>query len=126
MSETSRPSLLRRMRNSWRERWRGRYATLDLVPDGFEYTRNGRSVRILWNDIDRIDGGILDFLTTDLLYVVIHAGARSVAIFETVDGFRQLENGLFEHWPHIKDRWTELYKGPPSQPRRETLWQRPS
>jgi len=77
-----------------------------------------------WSDIDRIDAGMLDFLTADLLYVVIHAAARSVTIDETADGFRQLENAVFERWPQIKDGWAALYKGTPSQPRCETLWRR--
>ena len=124
MSEILRPSLMRRLRNSWRAWASGRYGTFDLVPDGFVYTRNTSSTGMKWSEIDRIDAGITDFLTTDLLYVVIHAAGQTVTIDETADGFRPLENALFEHWPQIREGWTALYKGPPSQPRCETLWRR--
>ncbi len=125
MSEASGPSLWRRIGNSWRQWRRGSVGTLDLVPDGFVYTRNRATVRVLWNDIVQIDAGVRDLLTSDLFYVVLHAGSGAVAIDEIVDGYRQIEHEMFERWPQIRQRWTELYTGPPHQPRLETLWHRP-
>ena len=121
MSEPLRPSLLRRVRNSWRLWRRGVYGTIDLVPDGFVYTRKGRAARILWNDVQRIDAGVLDLLTSDLFYVVVHTASQNLTIEEIVDGFRQLENGIFERWPQVQESWTALYRAPASQPRHETL-----
>jgi hypothetical protein len=124
VSEASRPSLLRRIRNSWRQWRRGTYCTLDLVPDGFVYTRNRVTIRVLWDDIVQIDVGVRDLLTTDLLYATLHTGSGTVTIDEIFDGFRQFENEAFERWPQIRERWTSFYKGPPRQPRQETLWRR--
>lgn len=121
MSESLRPSLLRRLCNSWRLWRRGVYGTIDLIPDGFVYTRKRRSARILWNDVKRIDAGVLDLLTSDLFYVVVHTASENFRIEEIVDGFRQLENAIFERWPQIQEPWTALYKAPASQPRFETL-----
>jgi hypothetical protein len=121
VSEALPPSLLRRVRNSWRLWRRGVYGTIDLIPDGFVYTRRGKAARILWNDVVRIDAGVLDLLTSDLVYVVVHTNSETFTIEEIVDGFRQLENATFEHWPDIQESWTALYKAPASQPRHETL-----
>lgn len=124
-SALARPSYLRRLGNSWREWRRGRYGTLDVGPDGLVCTRNGKSVRIAWEDIEQVDAGVRDLLTSDVFYVVLHTPSGNYAIEELYDGFRQLENAMFERWPHIKTQWTGLFAGPPSQPRCETLWQRP-
>jgi hypothetical protein len=112
------------MRNSWCEWRRGRCGTLDVVPDGFVCARNGKSIRIAWDEIEQVDAGVRDMLTADMFYVVLHTPSGNHAIDELYDGFRQLENAMFERWPHIKAQWTSLYAGPPFQPRRETLWRR--
>jgi hypothetical protein len=124
VSDGPRPSFLRRIRNSWSAWLRGSYGTLDLAPDGFVYTRNRVTVRVVWDDIVQIDAGVRDLLTADLFYVVPHTASGMVTIDEIVDGFRQLENEMFERWPQIRERWTSLYNGPPSQPCHATLWRR--
>ena len=121
---SGRPSLRRRFMNSLRAWPRDTPGTLDLLPDGFEYTRRGKTVRIHWRDITQIDAGMRDYLTVDLFFTVIHTTSAKVAIDELVDGFRQLELGLFEHWPRLRDRWTALQASAPHEPQYEILWRR--
>jgi hypothetical protein len=118
------PSICRRILHSLRAWPRDTPGTLDLLPDGFEYTRRGKTVRIQWHDITQIDAGMRDYLTVDLFFAVIHTKSAKVTIDELVDGFRQLELGLFEHWPRLRDRWTALQASAPHEPQYETLWQR--
>lgn len=110
--------------NSLRAWPRATPGTLDLLPDGFEYTRRGSTVRIRWHDITQIDAGMRDYLTVDLFFATIHTKTAKVTIDELVDGFRQLELGVFEHWPRLRDRWMTLQASAPHQPQYETLWPR--
>ena len=102
--------------------WPRAVSTLDLVPDGFEFTGGSRPVRVLWREIVRIDAGTRDYLTIDLFYVVIHTAQTSVAVDELADGFRQLEQEILDGWPHVRERWLALQAGPPRRPQLETLW----
>lgn len=118
-----RPSLWRRILHSVQSWPRTTLGTLDLIPDGFEFTERHAPVRILWDDITRIDAGMRDYLTVDLFYTLIHTAQETVTIDELVDGFRHLETSVFAHWPQIRERWLALQGTPHHQPRFETLWQ---
>ncbi|HEY5048573.1 MAG TPA: hypothetical protein VII49_11200 [Rhizomicrobium sp.] len=118
------PSLSRRLLHSLRAWPRGTAGTLDLLPDGFEYMRRRRPVRIRWDEIMRVDAGMRDYLTVDLFYTIIHTAREKIVVDELVDGFRQLEESVFQHWPHVRERWLALQGTPHHQPQCETLWQR--
>ena len=123
MNASLRPSFWRRLANTLRAWPRGAVSTLDLIPDGFEFTRASRTVRILWREITRIDGGMRDYLTVDLFYAVIHTARVSVVVDELADGFRQFEQGIIEGWPQIRERWFALQAARLHYPQFETLWQ---
>ena len=122
MTANVRPSFWRRLANSLKAWPGGPASTLDLIPDGFEYTGARRTVRILWHEITQIDAGMRDLLTIDVFFAVVHTPRESAIVDEFVDGFRQLEQGIFEGWPQVRERWLSLQAGPPRQPRFETLW----
>ena len=122
MNEIERPSLFRRFLNSLQAWPGGSFGTFDLVPDGFIFTQRNMPVKILWSDITQIDGGMRDYLTVDIFFVVIHTANKKVIIDELVDGFRQLEYGILEHWPEIRERWLALQATPHHLPQFETLW----
>lgn len=119
-----RPSFLRRLRNSLRVYVRGRLHTLDLVPDGFVYTEHGKPVQVLWHDVRQIEAGVCDYLIIDVFFAVIHTAGATVTIDELVDGFRQLECGILERWPQVRERWLALQNTEQHQPALEVLWRR--
>ena len=123
MSGTLRPSLWRRIGNSWRARGR-KPGAVDITPDGLVFTRGRNSKRVCWEDVVRIDGGSRDSLSIDLFFVVIHAKDATMTIDEFDDGFRVLENAILERWPQVRERFVALQCGAPHQPLYETLWQR--
>jgi len=123
MTGQGRPSLWRRLMHSVQAWPRTTFGTLDLIPDGFEFTPRNVPIRILWRDITRIEAGMRDYLTVDLFFAVIRTAHKTVTIDELVDGFRHLETGVFEHWPQIRDRWLALQGTPHHQPQFEALWQ---
>ncbi len=118
------PSLCRRLVHSLQTWPRGTFGTVDIIPDGFVFTRRTTPVRILWDEVTQIEAGTRDYLTVDLFFTAIRTARGTVWIDEMVDGFRQLEAGVFEHWPWIRERWLELHAAPPHQPQRETLWRK--
>ena len=123
MSADSKPSLMRRMRNSWRRRGK-RAGTIDLLTDGFLVTHGRRKSDIRWDDVVQIDGGISDTLSIDFFFALFRTPNRSVTIDELDDGFRTFEGAVFDRWPMIRERWVALQCGPLHQPKYETLWQR--
>ena len=116
-------SLLRRVRNSWSMRGK-KPGAVDLLTDGFLFTKGRRKTGIRWDDVVQIDGGICDTLSIDLLFAVFRTAGQTVRIDEVDDGFRVFEGAIFERWPMIRDRWVALQCGPLHQPKYETLWQR--
>jgi hypothetical protein len=124
VSEPRRPSLWRRILHSAHAWPRGTSGTLDLLPNGFVYTKRSKPVQIRWQEITQIDAGMRDYLTVDLFFAVIHTAREKVTIDELVDGFRQLELGVFEHWPRLRERWLALHGSAHHQPQLETLWRR--
>jgi hypothetical protein len=123
VSQALRPSLLRRIRNSWRARGR-KPGAVDILPDGLNFSRGRDSTRIRWDEVTQIDGGVRDSLSIDLFFVVIHARDAKVTIDEFDDGFRALENSILERWPEVRERFIALQCGAPHQPLYETLWRR--
>ena len=123
MSDTLRPSLWRRIRNSWLS-GRTKPGTVDVTAAGVVVTSGRRETRINWSDITRIDCGTRDTIALDLFFVVLHTAAVKVTIDEFADGFRVFETAMFERWPQVRDRWIALQCGPLHQPQFETLWQR--
>jgi hypothetical protein len=117
------PSLLRRIKNSWQTRGK-KPGGIDLLTDGFLVTRGRRKIDVRWDDVAQIDGGICDTLSIDLLFAVFRTPEKSVRVDEFDDGFRTLESAVFERWPMVRDRWVALQCGPLHQPKYETLWQR--
>jgi hypothetical protein len=95
-----------------------------MVPDGFVFTNMTGTVQIRWRDITQVDAGVRDYLTADMFFVVIHTRTQRVSIDEVADGFHQLEHGVFEHWPRVRQRWLALQGSPPRHPQFETLWKR--
>lgn len=118
------PSLWRRIVNTWRHSRRKLSHTIDLTPDGFVFSALGRETAMKWSDIDRIDAGVRDCLTYDVLYFQIYAGKTTVYIEELDDGFRQFENAVLEHWPQIRAKWEELSRAEAFQAQHHTLWRR--
>jgi hypothetical protein len=118
-----RPSLLRRIGNSWRDR-KKKSATIDIVADGFIYTKSRAAMTVRWDDITRIDAGLRDGISFDLLYTVLHTKETQHRIDELDDGFRLFENAVLDRWPALRERWVAMQCGPAHQPRYETLWQR--
>lgn len=123
MSIDLKPSLWRRIKNSWRMRGQ-KPGAIDLLTDGFLVTRGRQKTDIRWDDVVQIDGGVRDTLSLDLLFAVFRTVAGGVTVDEFDDGFRTFESALFERWPTIRDRWVQLQCGPLHQPKYETLWQR--
>jgi hypothetical protein len=126
VSGPSRPSLFRRFVNSLRAWPRGTFGTLDIIPNGFVFTRRNVPVQIFWKDVTRIDAGTRDYLTVDLFYVIVHTAVEAdrVLIDEMIDGFRQFEQEVFNRWPRIRPRWLALQASPLHVPQFETLWRR--
>ncbi|MGB8365727.1 MAG: hypothetical protein ACLQUZ_10785 [Rhizomicrobium sp.] len=118
------PSLWRRIVNTWHHDRRRRGCAIDLTPDGFVFKLRWRETAMRWAEITRIDVGIRNCLTFDILHVVLFAGDTKVDIEELDDGFRQFENGLFEHWPQIRAGWDVMLKSAPHEAHYETLWRR--
>jgi hypothetical protein len=123
VSATARPSLFRRIGNSWRSRGKS-LGTVDVTSDGVAATENRRTTSLRWSDIVRIDCGTRDTITMDVFYVVLHSASVKITIDEFADGFRVFENAMFEHWPELRERWVALQCGPLHQPQLETLWRR--
>ena len=123
MSATLRPSLWRRIGNSWRARSR-KPGAVDVTPDEVIFSRGRASTRIRWDDVVRIDAGVRDSLSIDLFFVAIHSKDAKMTIDEFDDGFRVLENAILERWPQVRARFVALQCGAPHQPFHETLWQR--
>ena len=123
MSAVLRPSLWRRIGNSWRGRGK-KPGTIDVTADGLVASDGRRSTTLRWNDIVRIDCGTRDTINIDLFYVVMQTASAKVTIDEFADGFRVFENAIFERWPQLRERWVAVQCGPLHQPQFETLWQR--
>lgn len=123
MGERLKPSLWRRIKNSWRIRGR-KPGAIDLFTGGFLVTQGRQKTDVRWDDLMQIDGGIRDTLSIDLLFAVFRTPDKSVTIDEFDDGFRAFESALFERWPMVRERWVALQCGPLHQPKYETLWQR--
>jgi hypothetical protein len=123
VSAALRPSLWRRIGNSWRSRSKSQ-STVDVTPEGVAATEGRRTIEVRWNDIVRIDCGTRDTITMDVFFVVLHTASVRVTIDELADGFRVFENAMFEHWPQLREHWVALQCGPLHQPQYETLWQR--
>lgn len=123
MSAGPKPSLWRRLKNSWDMRGR-KPGAVDLLADGFLVTRGRRKTDVRWDDVQQIDGGIRDTLSIDWLFTVFRTSSQSIRIEELDDGFRAFESAVFERWPMVRDRWVALQCGPLHQPKYETLWQR--
>ncbi len=119
-----RPSLWRRIVNTWRHNRRNRGYAIDLSADGFVFTIRRRKTPIRWSDITRIDIGLRDCLTFDVFYVEIFTDAASVFVEELDDGFRQFEFSLFQRWPQIRPQWETLLKADASRAQHHTVWQR--
>ncbi|HEX9158973.1 MAG TPA: hypothetical protein VF835_01995 [Rhizomicrobium sp.] len=123
MSSNPKPSLWRRIRNSWAVRSR-KPGGIDLLTDGFLVTRGRHKADVRWDEVVQIDGGIRDTLSLDFLFVVFRTAGSRVMVDEFDDGFRTFESTVFERWPTIRERWVQLQCGPLHQPKYETLWQR--
>ena len=123
MNSGLKPSLWRRIKNSWSMR-RRKPGAVDVLADGFLLVKGRKKTDISWSDVVQIDGGICDTFSLDLLFVVFRTAGRTVRIDEVDDGFRVFESAVFERWPVIRDRWVALQCGPLHQPKYETLWQR--
>jgi hypothetical protein len=123
VSAALRPSLWRRIGNSWRDRGR-KPGTVDVTPEGMAATVGRRKTEMRWNDIIRIDCGTRDTMSMDVFFVVLHTVSAKVTVDELADGFRVFEHAMFERWPQLRERWVALQCGPLHQPQFETLWQR--
>ena len=123
MSAALRPSLWRRIGNSWQRRGK-KPGTVDVTAEGVAATEGRRTKEIRWNDIVRIDCGTRDTISIDLFFVVLHSASAKVTIDEYADGFRVFENAMFERWPQLRERWVAIQCGPLHQPQYETLWQK--
>jgi hypothetical protein len=123
VSESLRPSLLRRIGNSWRDRSK-KSGTIDLLPDGFVFAQLRQTSTVRWDDLTQIDAGVRDGLALDLFFVIVHANGTKVRLDEIDDGFRLVEVAVLERWPQLRERWVALQCGPAHQPQYETLWRR--
>lgn len=123
MSAVPKPSLWRRIGNSLRER-RRKSGAIDLMADGFVFTRGGHKEQVWWDDVVQIDGGTRDTISIDLFFVEFHTAHGKIALDEYDDGFHPLENAVFARWPQIREGWIALQCGPLHQPQSVTLWQR--
>ncbi len=119
-----RPSLWRRIVNSWNHSRRRVSYTIDLTAEGFIHARRGRETEMKWAEIDRIDAGLLDCLTFDIVYFRLFAGNRSIYVEELDDGFRQFENAICGRWPQVREKWEELSRADLHQAQVHTLWRR--
>lgn len=117
-----RASLWLRLINTWRHTRRKGGYVIDMMTDGFVFRAKRRETEMKWAHITRIDAGIRNCLTMDVVYVQVFTHQATVYIEELDDGFRQFEFALFEHWPQIRARWEEFLKSGPHEKRHETLW----
>lgn len=120
----TRPSILRRIRNSLTRSPHKRRATIDISGAGFILTLRKREHRMRWAEVIRIDAGVRDYFTFDGLYVVLFGGNKRLEVDELDDGFRQFENALCDLWPGTKEKLNGLLARNPHEPQHETLWQR--
>lgn len=123
MNASSRPSLWRRIGNSWNARGK-KPGAVDLAADGLVFTQGRHKTQIRWDEVTQIDAGVRDTLSIDLFFVVLQTPDAKVTIDEFDDGFRVLEQAIFEHWADLRGRWVALQCGPLHQPHFETLWRR--
>ncbi|HUO91760.1 MAG TPA: hypothetical protein VMU22_02510 [Rhizomicrobium sp.] len=117
-----RASLWQRLINTWRHNQRKSRYVIDMTADGFVFRAKQRETEMKWNQITRIDGGVNNCLTFDVLYLQIFTRQATIYIEELDEGFRQFEFAVFERWPAIRPRWEELLKCGLHELRRETLW----
>ncbi len=117
------PSRWRRIANTWRARGK-KPAAVDIGTEGFVYKLRRKEVAVRWDDVTRIDAGTRDLLAFDLFFVVFHTAKTRLTIDEYDDGFRGLENAVFERWPQLRERWIALQCAPLHHPQFETLWRR--
>jgi hypothetical protein len=117
-----RASLWQRLINTWRHNQRKSRYVIDMTGDGFVLRAKQRQTEMKWDQVTRIDAGINNCLSFDVLYVQIFTRQATVYIEELDDGFRQFEFTLFEHCPTIRPRWDELLKCGLHEKRHETLW----
>jgi hypothetical protein len=118
-----RASLWQRLLNTWRHNWRKSRYVIDMTTDGFVFRTKQRRTEMRWEHVTRIDAGITNCLSFDVLYVQIFTRQATVYIEELDDGFRQFEFSIFERWPVVRAQWDALLKGAPHEARHETLWQ---
>jgi hypothetical protein len=118
------PSVMRRIGNTWRLSKKRKNATVDMTEDGFVFNIGRVSTPIRWSDVIEIDVGVRDFVAYDTFYVVLRTHAAEVTIEEFNDGFRQLEYTILERWPAFKDRWQSLFSLPLHQAHYEVLWRK--
>jgi len=123
VSTALRPSLWRRIGNSWAARGK-RPGTVDVTPDGLSATEHRRTKEMRWDDVIRIDCGMRDTISIDIFFVVLHGTSAKIRIDEFADGFHLFENAVFERWPQLRERWIAVQCSPLHQPQYETLWQR--
>ncbi len=123
MSPALRPSLWRRMGNSWRARGK-KPGAVDVAADGIVFAQSRRRIQMRWDDVVQIDAGARDTLSIDLFFAVLHTRDAQATIDEFADGFRVLELAVFERWPQLRERWVALQCGPLHQPHYEILWRR--
>jgi len=98
--------------------------TIDIRADHFIYTRRRKPLRVMWSDVTQIDAGVLAMVSGDLFYVGIAVKGERLEIDEFVDGFRLLENVIFERWPNVQAKWLELHKAHQHKDVLVTLWKR--
>jgi hypothetical protein len=117
-----RASLWQRLINTWRHNQRKHGYAIDMMTDGFVFRARQRQTEMKWAHITRIDAGVSNCLTFDVLFVQVFTHQATLYIEELDDGFRQFESALFARWPTIRARWEELLKCGPHEKRFETLW----
>lgn len=123
MTAKAKPSLWRRISNSWRAK-RRKSGAIDVLADGFVFTRSGRRQKIGWDEVVQIDGGTRDTISIDLFFAVFHTARGKLALDEYDDGFHPFETAVFARWPQIREQWIALQCGPLHQPQALTLWRR--
>jgi hypothetical protein len=123
VSKELRPSLLRRIGNSWRARGR-KAAGIDVTRDGFAVKNRRVRMDMRWEDVTQIDCGVRDHIALDLFFATFYAGTTKVTVDELDDGFRGFENAVFDHWPNLREPWIALQCGPLHHPQFQTLWRR--
>lgn len=118
------PSLWRRIVNTWRHNRRKSRYVVDMTDDGFVFTARRRETRVRWDDVMRIDAGVRDCLTFDVVYFQIHSRTATIYIEELDEGFRQFEHTVLARWPEIRGAWEELQKAELFAAQHRTLWRR--